>query len=377
MDNLYVLKEQIQQLYAKHAKAVDKGIQFILALLTFYMVNHNLGFMGLLSNPLITLGLSVICAFLPTIVTVLAAALLVVAHMTAVSLGIAAVTGIVFVLMFIFYIRFSPKTAVVVLLTALAFMLKIPYVIPVAFGLVGTPVCVVPIVCGTIAWFMIEYVEGALSSLKEAGSEGMINQITVYVKQTFQNKEMLVMILAFVIVLLLVYQVRRMSVNHAWKIAAASGAAAGIVIVAAGSVVLGVKLSYVELILGSVAAVAAGLILEFLFFAVDYSRSESVQYEDDEYYYYVKAVPKIAVAVPEKTVKRINGREVSQETEIIDAAQIRKKAEQADEEAEKKPRPRKRAPQTKGGKISGNTEHLLLTRSLRRDLHLDDEGVNE
>src|SRR5699024_4318429 len=138
-------------------------------------------------------------------------------------------------------------------------------------------------------------------------------------------------IIAFVIVLFLVYQVRRMSVNHAWKSASAAGAVAGIVIVAAGSAVLDAGVSYPELILGNVAAVAVGLVLELLFFAVDYSRAESVQYEDDEYYYYVKAVPKIVVAAPEKTVKRINRREEKQETEIIDTDEIRRKSAEGGE----------------------------------------------
>ncbi|HIZ60078.1 MAG TPA: hypothetical protein H9967_05135, partial [Candidatus Dorea faecipullorum] len=140
MDNLYVLRGEIQQFYAKNSKYINKALQFIVALLTFYMINHNMGFMKLLSNPLITLGLSVICAFLPMIVTVLAAAVLILVQMTAVSVGIMAVTAVIFLIMFIFYLRFSPKTALVVLLTPLAFMLKIPYVIPIAFGLVGTPV---------------------------------------------------------------------------------------------------------------------------------------------------------------------------------------------------------------------------------------------
>ena len=39
---------------------------------------------------------------------------------------------------------------------------------------------------------------------------------------------------------------------------------------------------------------------------MDYSRIENVQFEDDEYYYYVKAIPKMTVAAPTKTVKRIN-----------------------------------------------------------------------
>ena len=39
---------------------------------------------------------------------------------------------------------------------------------------------------------------------------------------------------------------------------------------------------------------------------MDYSRTEKVQFEDDDYYYYVKAVPKMTVAAQTKTVKKIN-----------------------------------------------------------------------
>ena len=385
MDNLYVIKGQIQQVYAKYSKFIDKGVQFILALAVFYMINHDLGFMSLLSNPLITVGLAVICAFLPMIVTVLAAAVLILVQMAAVSLGIMAVTAVVFVIMFVFYVRFSPKTAVVILLMPLAFMFHIPYVIPVAFGLVGTPASVVPVICGTVVYYMIDYVKTSASALESGGAEGMISQLMTYLQQVFQNREMIVMILAFVIVLFLVYQIRRMSVSHAWKSASAAGAVASIVIVAAGSAVLDVKVSYPELILGNVAAVIVGLILELLFFAVDYSRTESVQYEDDEYYYYVKAVPKIVVAAPEKTVKRINRRAENQETEIINTDEIRRKSAEsagAKEEGEKKPKKtgaagRSRSPRKKESRITGNMDQLLLTRSLQKELHLDEEERND
>lgn len=376
MDNLYVLRGEIQQFYAKNSKYINKALQFIVALLTFYMINHNMGFMKLLSNPLITLGLSVICAFLPMIVTVLAAAVLILVQMTAVSVGIMAVTAVIFLIMFIFYLRFSPKTALVVLLTPLAFMLKIPYVIPMAFGLVGTPVYAVPIIFGTIVFYMIDYLKEAASSLKGEGAAGMISQVTSYAQQVFQNKEMIVSVFAFIIVLLLVYTVRRMAINYAWKTAVAAGAVAGIAIVFAGSMMLGVKVSYLELILGNIAAVIVGLVLEFLFFSVDYSRCESVQYEDDEYYYYVKAVPKIVVSAPEKTVKRINKRGESQETEIIDTEEIRKKnarEQSVREPGEAVPEKRKRAPKKKSSKIEGNTEHLLLTKVLREELNLDND----
>ncbi len=59
----------------------------------------------------------------------------------------------------------------------------------------------------------------------------------------------------------------------------------------------------VSLIFGSIGA-AVGIILELFLFSVDYARSEMLQFEDDEYYYYVKAIPKVVVTTPEKTVKR-------------------------------------------------------------------------
>jgi hypothetical protein len=48
------------------------------------------------------------------------------------------------------------------------------------------------------------------------------------------------------------------------------------------------------------------IVLRFFVFNVDYSRTEKVQFEDDEYYYYVKAVPKVTVTRPEKKVKKIS-----------------------------------------------------------------------
>ena len=49
--------------------------------------------------------------------------------------------------------------------------------------------------------------------------------------------------------------------------------------------------------------------IQFLFFNLDYSRTERLQFEDDEYYYYVKAVPKAVVSSTNKRVKRFSGKD--------------------------------------------------------------------
>lgn len=83
-----------------------------------------------------------------------------------------------------------------------------------------------------------------------------------------------------------------------------SKAIADVVVTAMGSIALGVEISYGSLIFGNILAAIVGMILELFLFSVDYARSERLQFEDDEYYYYVKAIPKVAVTTPEKTVKR-------------------------------------------------------------------------
>ena len=66
------------------------------------------------------------------------------------------------------------------------------------------------------------------------------------------------------------------------------------------------NVSIAGVLIGGIIAILLAKVLQFFVFSVDYSRTERVQFEDDEYYYYVKAVPKLSVATPTKTVKKIN-----------------------------------------------------------------------
>ncbi len=385
MDSIFVLREKLQELYAKNSRIFDKVIQFVIAVLTFYLINDNVGFMKAASSPIVTFALAVICTFFPIIITVIFATGLILAHMFAVSLSVLAVTALVFLIMYIFYFRLTPKMALVVLLTPLAFMFKVPYVIPVAYGLVSTPIALVAVSCGTIVHYMMQYVKKAAPGLNGKGSAGFMSDISTYLKQVFQNKEMWIVIAAFVICLLLIYTIRRQSVDHSWKIAIIAGVIADIVVIVSGNIAMGVDVSYGTVIAGNIAAVVVGLVLEILFFSVDYTRSENLQFEDDEYYYYVKAVPKLSVATPEKTVKRINEH---QGTEIIDTDDVRRRGHKGGKvQSKRSERELRQGRKGKGGAVPkkrpepqrgpsarkhdiDEVNKMLLTQSLKKDLNI-------
>ena len=96
MDNLFVIREKMRELYAAHSRVFDKGIQFVLALVTFYLINGNVGFMKAAASPVATLALAVICTFFPMIITVLLATALILVHMFAASVSALAVTALIF-----------------------------------------------------------------------------------------------------------------------------------------------------------------------------------------------------------------------------------------------------------------------------------------
>ena len=383
MDNFYVIRGRLQEIYAEKSKIVNKVLQFVLALITFAVINQNIGYMKAAASPVATLALAVVCTCLPLTVTVVLATVLILVHMYSVSIGVLAVTAVIFLIMYIFYLRLTPKMAILVLLTPLAFALKIPYVIPIAAALVTGPVSLVAIACGTIVFYMMEYVKKVALSIDGGGSKAILAQSTAYAKHVFTNKEMWVVIFAFIVCFFLVYTLRRQSMDQAWKIAIIVGAIANIIVVAVGSMSMGLHISYLSLMIGSLFAVIVGLVLEFFFFSVDYARSENLQFEDDEYYYYVKAIPKVSVSTPEKTVKRINER---QETEIMNPDEVRKMAKKSAENRNRsvsnngvrisqanpgKKRPPKKGPVTKKHDMK-EVDKMLLTQSLKRDMNLKD-----
>ena len=199
--------------------------------------------------------------------------------------------------------------------------------------------------------------------LKEADVSGMAANLMGFTKQVLASKEMWLMVMAVTIGILVVNFVRTRGVDHSWKIASAAGAAVTVVVSAAGNIVLNTNISYLEIILSAVLGAAVGLVLELLFFSVDYSRTENIQFEDDEYYYYVKAVPKVGVAVPEKKVKRITENQ-SQETTVIGEDEKSEFFDQAESN-------RQFGKKTNNINTEIDADDILLTRSLSKELGLE------
>lgn len=305
MTSLLVFREQLKKFYGKYELYITPVLKFLLALMTLIMINSSIGYMSELKNFAVVLVLALMCSFLPMNFIVLMAAAVTLGHLYKFSMECAIVALAVFLLLFILYFRFSPQDTIAVLLTPLCFILKIPYVMPIAMGLIGTPVSAVSVASGAVVYYTIKYMTDSASVLNTFEDDGALEKFRYVIDGMLGNKAMFVTIAAFAATLIVVYLIRRLSVDYAWTIAMVTGALLDILVLLFGDLMYSTNISIVGVIVGSVVSVLLAKVLEFFAFNVDYSRTEIVQFEDDEYYYYVKAVPKNTVAAPQKRVKTI------------------------------------------------------------------------
>ena len=306
MTTLLVAKQYIRSFINKYEVYLKPLMKLILAITSLMMINGKIGYMHRLDDISIVLIVALMCSFMPMNFIIFIAAVFTVLHMYALSLECAAVALVLFLVMFLLYFRFSPKDTLVVLLTPICFALKIPYAIPLTMGLIGTPASAISVGCGVVVSYLISYIADSATALSGMDTEDVATKFRFIVDGLLDNKEMLLTIFAFELTIVIVYLIKRMSVNYSWTIAMIAGAIADVMILLIGDLIFDTNVSIVGIIIGTVFSILIAKIVEFFAFHVDYSRVEKVQFEDDEYYYYVKAVPKITVATPSKTVKRIN-----------------------------------------------------------------------
>ena len=308
MTALLEIKQRMKEFYAKYDIYIIPAVKFCLALAAFLTINSQIGFMEKITSPVFSLLMALLCSFLPVNLIAVFGGLLICAHAFALSIEVFAMTAGLLVIMYLLYFRIAPGQGYVLVLTPLAFMLQIPYVLPLVLGLVGGPVCAVPLAFGTIIYYLMYYMKNNETMLSSTESDAMSSRLTYLVENVLNNKAVLMTILIFALVLMVVYAIHRMSADYAWYMAIGSGAVLNVVLFLTGGLIMQVRISVAGLVIGTAVSVLIALLVEFFIFSVDYSRTEYAQFEDDEYYYYVKAVPKMSIAIPDKKVKKINSR---------------------------------------------------------------------
>jgi len=313
---LLELKEKIKKVFNRYNTYIIPAVKFVIALVSMILLNIYIGYMPILKNPVVAPAVAVVCAFLPIGFMVVVLSLVMVAHLYAISLEFALIALCVVMLMYLLYFRFAPKYGYLIILTVMMCALKLPYVMIVAVGLVAGLAAIIPVSFGVIIFYIIQTASSYEAAISKTTTSDSMQQISYIVETFVSNREWIVTVVAFAATIIVVHCIKRLTIDNAWSYAIIAGTAVQFIVFIVGIIALQAKINMVLMVIGTILGVAVAYVCRVVFFSLDYKRTEYVQYEDDEYYYYVKAVPKINIADSDVQVKRINARNTKRARDI-------------------------------------------------------------
>ncbi len=287
------IRQNLIRFYNRFETLLVPAVRFLTVFLSMSVISRQIDSGSPLAGGLFTVIVALFGALVPGSVSAGLIALVIAVQCYDISMAAAGMAFALFLLFLLLYLRFSPKDAWLFILSPVLFLLHIPYVLPIAGGLLFSPFAVMAVAFGTVYWYFIRFLHESGAALQSGGDQEILEQVRELIDALVKNRAMIVLIVVFALTLLLVYLIRRLPINDSWTVAVIAGCAVQLVLLLILGAALHAGLGVIGFIPGILAAFLAGMILKLLFWNLDYRSAESVQFEDDEYYYYVKAVPKI------------------------------------------------------------------------------------
>jgi len=303
---LLELKDLVKKIGDKYWIYIKIAVKLVVAVSMILMMNSEMGYNKSMGNVIFIAGLSLISAFSPDAVFAMIVAVISLVQIYTVSPVLAVAVLVVYLIMFFAYVRFVPKQIFVIIAIPFLYVLNIPYVIPLICGVFFAPYAVFSNVCGILIYYVFLAIEKASGLSGDAGVSNMLNFFNVIVDEVRGNKYMLFCMIIFSFVTLITYIISRQKMNRSSDIGVITGDVILLISFVLSSSLIEGSDSIVKVIIGVLVSGVIAYVATFFRFSLDYSGTKNIQFEDEEYYYYVKAVPKLSVAAPEKQVKTIH-----------------------------------------------------------------------
>ena len=307
MSELLTIRDRIRDFLRKYDEIAMPIIKFVAAIIMYISINSLFGYSPLCNKGIVVFLLSVITALVSSAVAVLLGGVVILIHSLSVSLEVAIVFLLLFIIMYCMYMRMFPDCSWVLALVPILYVIKMQYAIPLIVALFAGYSGIVPAAFGVVLYHFAKCTKDVNSLAASATDEEKFSPLNYMVDEVFKNEQMLLTIIVFAVVITATYFVYRLPITYSQYAAVGIGGVCNILFFMICSVALGVdNVPMGWLVVGSVIGVAVSYVAQICKGMVDYSRKETVQFEDDEYYYYVKAIPKFNVPAKNKNVRKMN-----------------------------------------------------------------------
>ena len=306
MTALLELRQKISEVYGRYEAYVRICTKCLLAFLVFYMIHSQLsGSMNPRSWAEIVVA-TLIAVMIPIDACSILVAIFVIVHMLMISVEAGVIAAAFFLFLLLTYFIFKPRQSILITVMCLVGMLN----------LTGAAVA------GTFVYGMILTLRQN-SSVLEASAQRLtsMEKAAYFIKAIGSNERILLLMAALVVTIVVVYMIRKLPYSYAWAIAIAAGTACYVLTVLVGNVAFGVTVHLLYLSISIILGVLISSVLHVFLFLLDGTHTEFLEYEDENYVYYVRAIPKYSVARTDKkvtTITKAGDGETSEEDSFVD-----------------------------------------------------------
>ncbi len=304
MNSFIIFRDNIRKAVLAKESLFIKIWTGIIALVGLLCISANFGYQKTLSQTWVSLVLALVCAFLPVrgMAAVLTIVLLV--DLSSLSIQVAMVALGLVVAGYLACAYFRSKNTYNMTTVPVLYCFHAPYAMALGTGLMCSLSEITSLICGTVTAYFLHVIKLNATAILDESSK--VNIFTLLREQLLMSRMFYFFLVAMVAMFLVVYFLRLSAIKMSWLVATVAGVGVEFIIMLTGFLLNNAKSEIPGLIIGNVICFAVGFILNYFILDLDYSRIEKIQFEDDDYYYYVTAVPKIRLVSEEKEVKTIN-----------------------------------------------------------------------
>ncbi len=300
IDKLVLIWRAVKRFYASWCIYLTMAAKCAVAFCAFSYINLYFPGRAFLLRLIVVAAVSLLVSVLPWKYLSFIAAVWLLAQLSALSLEAAAFTFVILLILALARYLLLPGSGLALVILPILFLWKIPFLVPLVVGVTGVLSGFVSVGSGVIIFYLLQFIARNLDYLTAPEGDTLVQHLYFLLKGMAEHPQLMTVMLCFSLTTVVVYLISRLKVDYAPQIAVGFGAVLNPLLLAGTFDFLHRPAGPESLIWGSLISLPAAVIISFLYRFLNYARTENVQYEDDEYYYYVKAVPKIALSVRDR-----------------------------------------------------------------------------
>ncbi len=297
------LRDNIRRFILSREMLFVKIWSAIVAFVGLICIRVNFGYNKTISQLWISIIIALVCAFFPIqgVSIVLTVVLLI--DLAELSLETAVVALGLVVITYLVCAYFRSKNTYNMVAVPICYSFNSPYMMALGSGLLSNINEICSIICGSVTAYYLHIIKDNAAAIIDETSD--VSMIALLKEQMLSNRMFYFFLIAMMAMFLVVYFLRQSSIKMSWIVADCVGVAVEFIIMLTGFLLTSQKGEIGGLVFGNILVLLLGFILNYFILDLDYSRIEKVQFEVDDYYYYVTAVPKIRIVEEDKEIKTI------------------------------------------------------------------------